>query len=90
MGAECPICGNWNAYTNAITATGEPAQKGKDIIARKLACGHVVGGAEYMAYREQVGQLERQAAEQRMRIDAELKRKKTALWASTIAPPQEA
>jgi hypothetical protein len=89
MGIECPVCGEWKPYVSAITATGEPALKGKEIIARKLGCGHVVGNEEYMEYRVQLQEIEAEAARNTRAIEAALKRKKTALWSAAMAPAQE-
>ena len=86
MGAECPICGEHGAYVAAITATGEPALKGKDIIARKLSCGHVVGNEDYMEYREKLASIEKEGYAKKAAIDADIKRKKTALWSTVMKP----
>lgn len=54
MGAECPNGhGRQNVIAN-ITADGSPANRPEDVIARKLACGCVVGGEEYTRFQEAV------------------------------------
>jgi hypothetical protein len=54
MGAECPNGhGRQNVIAN-ITADGSPPTKNADVIAQKLACGCVVGGADYEAFQNQV------------------------------------
>lgn len=90
MGAECPTCGKYGAYKFAITATGEPAIKNSDIIARKLECGHVLGSTEYMEYRKQVAVLEAQAYAAIHLAEEKLKKAKTALWTTILKPEQEA
>lgn len=54
MGAECPSGhGRQNVIRN-ITADGSTPKKNSDVIAQKLACGCVVGGAEYEAFQIEV------------------------------------
>jgi DNA-directed RNA polymerase subunit N (RpoN/RPB10) len=89
MGMDCPVCGLHGGFVHAITATGEMAKKSRDIIARKLSCGHVVGSQAYMQYRERLQVLENAAAEQYIAIEEALKDKKTALWATIIQPSKE-
>lgn len=88
MGAECPVCGKHGGFVQAITATGEMAKKSDEIIARRLACGHIVGNQAYMTYRNQLQALENAAAEKKLSIDEALKTQKTALWTTIINPEQ--
>lgn len=54
MGAECPNKhGRQNVIAN-ITADGSAPTKNSDVIAQKLACGCVVGGADYEAFQVEV------------------------------------
>jgi hypothetical protein len=81
MGIECPKCGIHGAYVSAITATGEPARTNKDIIARKLSCGHVVGNQDYMKFRDQLATLEETEANQIRAIQEAGAATRLEIWA---------
>ena len=47
MGTICPECGERSNVVGHITVNGLPPVKPDEIIASRLACGHVVGGEGY-------------------------------------------
>lgn len=90
MGVECPSCHHHGAFVLAITATGEPAKKESDIIARKLSCGHVIGSDQYMTFRSKLQAIEAQEANAIMKIKEASKRQRLDIWAKINASITEA
>jgi len=81
MGIECPQCGVYSAFIAAITATGEPAKKNHDIIARKLSCGHVIGSKKYMEFRSQIANVEEMESNMIREIKEKSAKTRLEAWA---------
>lgn len=47
MAKLCPQCGKRQNVVGHITVDGLPPKSAGDVIAERLACGHVVGGEGY-------------------------------------------
>lgn len=54
MGSECPNGHGRQFVIGNITADGTSPTKSSDVIAQKLACGCVVGGADYEEFQKNV------------------------------------
>ena len=54
MGAECPNGHGRKNVIGNITADGSAPVKSSDVIAQKLECGCVVGGADYEEFQKNV------------------------------------
>ncbi len=63
MGAECPNGHGRQAIVANITADGTTPKQATDVIAQKLACGCIVGGASYRAFQEAVVKAKQEEAE---------------------------
>lgn len=88
MGVECPQCHTHQPVTKVITADGEPPKKATDVMAKKLACGHTIGGAHYNEYVKRVTELDTEVRNKIASIQEEAHTKKSALWA-TISETRE-
>lgn len=89
MGIKCPQCSVQAAYVSAITATGEPAKKNSDIIAKKLSCGHTIGNKDYMQYRQELKVIEADEAEQIRIIREKTHKARMAIWQKISNPASE-
>lgn len=88
MGVTCPICLTHQAVVRNITINGDPAEKATDVVARRLACGHVLGGEKYNEYILTVRDIEIDAATKKNEIDQAAYSKKAALWKGMDASGQ--
>lgn len=86
MGVDCPQCGTHQAIVRNITADGESPKKASDVMARKLACGHVIGGEKYNEYVKKVNEINTASAAQKQAIDDEASSKKAGLWKAIAEP----
>lgn len=90
MGEECPICHTHQPYVAAITVDGTSAKKSDQILARRLACGHVLGGAQYEAFKKTSHDIDIAAFNAVSAAREEATNKKSALWQSlTAKTPKE-
>ena len=80
MGMFCPECGKRSAVVASITADGQGARKAEDVIAHRLACGHVVGGEAYTEFIKQAEAIRQETQDSIMRMQARAKGKVAALW----------
>lgn len=80
MGVECPECHTHQAIVHNITADGKPATKPGDILARRLACGHVLGSEKYNEYVSRVQAIEIEKAAKVRDLEDEAASKKAGLW----------
>lgn len=90
MGMFCPECGKRSAVVASITADGLGARKAEDVIAHRLACGHVVGGEEYTEFIKQAEAIRQETQDSILRIRARAKAKVAALWKNMSAEAEEA
>jgi hypothetical protein len=90
MGEVCPICNTHQPYVQAITVDGEPAQKADEILARRLKCGHVLGGSQYEAFKKSSHDIDLEAFNTVQAARQNAVDKKSALWQSLTAPKKEA
>lgn len=84
MAMECPNGhGRQNVVAN-ITADGKPTPKAENVIARRLACGCVVGGKDYENFLKSVHdiEVEQSAAIENIRKDA--RNKKSAAYQAML------
>lgn len=80
MGILCPICGTHQGFVRNLTADGKPATHTDDVVARELACGHVIGGPEYRAYVDTVHRIDVDAAEKILAIKSKARDQKITAW----------
>lgn len=90
MGMFCPECGKREAVVANITADGVGARKAEDVIAHRLACGHVVGGEAYTEFIKQAEGIRQETRDRIMNIRASEKGKIAALWKNMSAESKEA
>lgn len=81
---ECPNAhGRQNVVAN-ITADGLPPRKPHDVVAKRLACGCVVGGAEYEQFLLAVHEIEKETAQRIEQLREIARNKKTAAYKGLI------
>lgn len=90
MGMFCPECSTRQAVVANITADGVGARKAEDVIAHRLACGHVVGGEDYTEFIKKAEAINQETRDSIMRIQARSKSKVAALWKNMSAESKEA
>lgn len=90
MGMFCPECGTRQAVVANITADGVGARKAEDVIAHRLACGHVVGGEDYTEFINKADAIRQETRDSILRIQARAKGKVAALWKNMSAESKEA
>ena len=90
MGMFCPECGMRQAVVANITADGVGARKAEDVIAHRLACGHVVGGEEYTEFIKKAEAVRQETQDSILRIRARAKGKVAALWKNMSSESKEA
>lgn len=90
MGMFCPECGKRFAVVASITADGLGARKAEDVIAHRLACGHVVGGEAYNGFIIKADEIRQETRDRIMRIQAAGKDKIAVLWKNMSAENKEA
>jgi hypothetical protein len=90
MGMYCPECGKRQAVVANITADGVGARKAEDVIAHRLACGHVVGGEEYTEFIKLAEGIRQETQDAIMRIRNRAKGKVAALWKNMADEAKEA
>lgn len=84
MALECPNGhGRQNVLAN-ITADGLPPKKAKDVIAKRLACGCVVGGKDYENFLKSVHDIEVEQAAAIEKIREAAKHKKSAAYQAML------
>jgi len=90
MGMECPNGhGRQNVILN-ITPNASATARAKDVVAKKLACGCVIGGEEYNEFLDAIHKIdieEQHAIEQIHKANAN---KRAASYKGMLKPPQEA
>lgn len=84
MGAECPNGHGRQNIVRNITADGDAPRKPEDIVARKLACGCVIGNREFKRFQEAVTALEQERAEKALEIDEWFADQKAAAYKSIV------
>lgn len=90
MGMLCPECGTRQPVVANITADGVGARKAEDVIAHRLACGHVVGGEDYTEFINKAEAINQETRDSIQRIQARAKGKVAALWKNMSAESKEA
>jgi len=90
MGMLCPECGERFAVVANITADGKGARSAVDVIAHRLACGHVVGGEAYNAFIVQADEIRKEEQERILKIRAASKDRIATLWKNMSAETKEA
>lgn len=90
MGMFCPVCGKREAVVANITADGVGARKAEDVIAHRLACGHVVGGEAYTEFIKQAEAIRQETQDSILRLRARAKGKVATLWKNMSAESKEA
>jgi len=84
MGMICPECGERQNVVGHITVNGLPPKSADDVIAERLACGHVVGGADYEMLLDAVKRIDQKRAEKIEFANKEARNKKTAAYKAYI------
>jgi hypothetical protein len=84
MGAECPNGHGRQNIVVLITPDGSNPRKMSDVVAWKLACGCVVGGAEYEQFKEAVATIELNRAVALRRIEEDVRKKKAAAYTGFV------
>lgn len=80
MGMECPNGhGRQNVVRN-ITADGGDPVKASEIVAKKLACGCVVGGEDYEKFREAVEAIDLDRTNAVRKIEEAARKKKATAY----------
>ena len=82
MSMICPECGKRSPVVGAITIDGLGARRSEDVIARRLGCGHVVGGEEYTRFLALRQEISIQARGEILKIEKRASSKIAALWVS--------
>ena len=82
MGAVCPYCGTHQAFVVTITADGQGAEKASEVLGRKLACGHTIGGQHYTEFITQSTDIDLAAAKKIFDIQEAARAQKSGLWAT--------
>ena len=84
MGAICPNGHGRQNIVHNLTADGSAPKKSEDVIAWKLACGCVVGGAEYEAFRTASAKIDLERIEAIRKIEEDSLRKKSAAYSGFV------
>jgi len=84
MGKICPECGKRVPVVGHITINGLPPKSAEDVIASRLACGHVVGGEGYEALVEQVRKIDLKRVERVALATKEARNAKTAAYKAHV------
>lgn len=84
MGMICPECGQRKAVVGHITINGLPPKSAGDVIASRLACGHVVGGEDYEALVEQVRKIDVKKVDKIALANKEARNAKTAAYKAHV------
>lgn len=84
MAIECPNGhGRQNVIVN-ITADASNPRKAADVVAKKLACGCVVGGEDYEKFREEAARIELERVEAIKAIEEKARKQKGAAYNSFV------
>lgn len=84
MGMECPHgCGRQRVAVN-ITADASNPKKASDVVARKLTCGHVVGGEEYEQFQKVAADIETTRSNAIRKIEEDARKRKAAAYANYV------
>lgn len=90
MALECPNGhGRQNVVQN-ITPNFAPTARAADVVAKKLACGCVVGGKEYKAFLETVHKINEAEAVEVAEAKAAAAEKRASAYQGLIAAKQGA
>ena len=89
MGRICPECKTHQAFVKTLTADQEPARKAEQVIARKLACGHTVGGKMFNKFQKALAELQHQTAERIAEIKDHEQQEIGAMWAAISASTKD-
>jgi hypothetical protein len=88
MGAFCPTCQLRKEIVENITAKGGAVSKDNPVLARRLSCGHTVGGAGYAAFQAKIAEIDAEAFNAKRKLDEQAVKLKAAAWAA-IADGEE-
>lgn len=85
MAIECPEGhGRQNVIVN-ITADGSNPIKMSDVVAKRLACGCVVGGEEYEQFRQATAEIEVERQTAIKKINEVARKKKGSAYKNFVA-----
>lgn len=84
MGAECPNGHGRQNIVVLITPDASNPKKMSDVVAWKLACGCVVGGAEYEQFKEAVAEIELDRMNAIRGIDETARKQKAAAYTGFV------
>ena len=84
MGMDCPECGTRQAVVGHVTVDGLPPKSADDVIASRLACGHVVGGEDYDELVATVRKIDARCAERILLAKKEARNAKTAAYKAHV------
>lgn len=85
MGMICPDCGTRQAVVGHITIDGLPPKSADDVIASRLACGHVVGGEGYDELVATVARIDKKRAERIQLVNKEARNEKIVAYKAHVA-----
>lgn len=86
MGMMCPNGHGWQPFKRSITKDGAGAETAKEVLARVLGCGCVIGGEMYSLFIEKSNVIDIAARGKILTIEREAKEMKAALWKSLTEP----
>ena len=84
MAKLCPQCGNRQNVVGHITVDGLPPKSADDVIAERLACGHVVGGEGYDELVAEVRRIDVEAVKDIEEIKLYARNAKTAAYKAHV------
>ena len=82
MGTICPECKTHQPFVKTLTADQEPARKAEQVIARKLKCGHTVGGENFNRFQKALAELQTETAKRIAEIKDREQEEIGAMWAA--------
>ena len=82
MGMQCPNGHGWQPFKRSITKDGAGAETAKEVLARVLGCGCVIGGEMYNTFIVTSNAIDVEARGKILDIERVAKEKKAALWKS--------
>lgn len=84
MGMICPECGTRQDVVGHITIDGLPPKSADDVIASRLACGHVVGGEDYEELVATVRKIDTRRADRIILANKDARNEKTAAYKAHV------
>ncbi len=84
VGAECPNGHGRQNIVVLITPDASNPRKASDVVAWKLACGCVVGGAEYEQFKAAVAEIELDRADAIRKIEESARKQKAAAYTGFV------